>query len=262
MRSLLRKNMQMSPNQIENGKQTLAIENQSAGRPEFITRVERQSEGAKLTYYLWLSRFFIVMATISLLLLISSSLALFRLAPMVTVEPFLIINQDASEEIVRDEPITMDMPSRDKLMKLFIRQYVILRNTIINDPTEMRSRWRPGGMVNYLSSPDVYTAFYKNVSTIWENMFRRALVREVEIISVNRQGGAKSPVWKVDFKTYDLYDDVGRSQAQKESTLRVRYWTASVTAHFIKDRMFMGRRLINPLGFTVVRYSQTEVEIF
>lgn len=75
MRSLLRKNMQMSPNQIENGKQTLAIENQSAGHPEFITRVERQSEGAKLTYYLWLSRFFIVMATISLLLLISSSLA-------------------------------------------------------------------------------------------------------------------------------------------------------------------------------------------
>ena len=87
-------------------------------------------------------------------------------------------------------------------------------------------------------------------------------MREVEIIDISRQGGEKSPVWKVDFKTYELYDEQGKSQAQKEATLRVRYWTASVTAYFIKERMFMGRRLINPLGFTVTRYSQTEVEIF
>ncbi len=252
----------MSLNQIENGRQTLAIENASVRRPEFLEQAERQSEGAKLTYYLWLSRFFIFTATASLLLLISSALALFRLAPMVTVEPFLIINQDSSEEIVREEPITLDMSSRDKLMKMFISQYVILRNTVINDPTEMRSRWMPGGMVNYLSSIDVFVAFHQSAASNWEAMFKRALVREVEIISISRQGGEKSPVWKVDFKTYELYDEQGRSQAQKESTLRVRYWTASVTGYFIKERMFMGRRLINPLGFTVTRYSQTEVEIF
>lgn len=252
----------MTPNQIENGRQTLAIENAAVRRPEFLEQLEKESEGAKLTYYLWLSRFFIVTAVISLLLLLSSALALFRLAPMVTVEPFLVINQDTSEGIVREEPITADMSSKDKLMQMFIRQYVILRNTVINDPTEMRSRWMPGGMVNYLSSPEVYMAFHQSAASNWEAMFKRALVREVEIISISRQGGEKSPVWKVDFKTYDLYDEQGRSQAQKESTLRVRYWTASVTAYFIKERMFMGRRLINPLGFTVTRYSQTEVEIF
>lgn len=252
----------MTPNQIENGRQTLAIENTSVRTPEFLEKLERESEGAKLTYYLWLSRFFIVTAVVSLLLLVSSALALFRLAPMVTVEPFLVINQDSSEGIVREEPITTDMSSKDKLMEMFIRQYVIIRNTVINDPTEMRSRWMPGGMVNYLSSAEVFMAFHQSASSNWEAMFKRALVREVEIISISRQGGAKSPVWKVDFKTYDLYDEQGRSQAQKESTLRVRYWTASVTAYFIRERMFMGRRLINPLGFTVTRYSQTEVEIF
>ena len=252
----------MAPNQIENGRQTLALEDGSRQAPEFLDHLEKESEGAKLTYYLWLSRLFIFLAGASLLLLMSSALALFRLAPMVTVEPFLIINQDASEEIVREEPITSDMSSKDKLMKMFISQYVILRNTVINDPTEMRSRWLPGGMVNYLSSEDVFYAFHQSASSNWEAMFKRALVREVEIIDISRQGGEKSPVWKVDFKTYELYDEQGKSQAQKESTLRVRYWTASVTAYFIKERMFMGRRLINPLGFTVTRYSQTEVEIF
>ena len=252
----------MTPNQIENGRKILSIEDSSRQAPEFLERLDKENEGAKLTYYLWLSRFFIVMAVASLLLLISSSLALFRLAPMVTVEPFLIINQDTSKDIVREEPITTDMSSKDKLMKMFISQYVILRNTVINDPTEMRSRWLPGGMVNYLSAEDVFYAFHRSAASNWEAMFKRALVREVEIIDISRQGGEKSPVWKVDFKTYELYDEQGKSQAQKEATLRVRYWTASVTAYFIKERMFMGRRLINPLGFTVTRYSQTEVEIF
>lgn len=252
----------MMPDQIENGRQTKLLSGGTQQSPEFLSHLEKQQEGAKLTYYLWLSRFFIAMSVASLLLLISSALALFRLAPMVTVEPFLIINQDTSEDIVREEPIAPDMSSKDKLMKMFISQYVILRNTVINDPTEMRSRWLPGGMVNYLSSEDVFYAFHRSAASNWEAMFKRALVREVEIIDINRQGGEKSPVWKVDFKTYELYDEQGKSQAQKESTLRVRYWTASVTAYFIRERMFMGRRLINPLGFTVTRYSQTEVEIF
>ena len=69
-------------------------------------------------------------------------------------------------------------------------------------------------------------------------------------------------MWKVDFKTYDLQNDAMQDQTQQEATLRVRYWTASVTAFFIPERSFVALRLVNPLGFTVTRYSQTEVEIF
>lgn len=249
-------------NQIENGKLTLAIADGSVQSPDFLEKIEKESEGAKLTYYLWLSRFFITTTIFSLLLLVSSALALFRLSPMVSVEPFLIINQDSSEEIVRSEALVRDLSSKEKLMEMFVRQYVILRNTIINDPAEMRSRWYGGGMVHYLSSQEVFIPFYTNTSKNWVEMFQQALVREVEIISVGRQGGKKSPIWKVDFKTYDLYDESKGAGEANESILRVRYWTASVTAHFIKDRLFIGRRLINPLGFTVTRYSQTEVEIF
>ena len=252
----------MSENQLENKEKTLAIESKTSASPEFINQMERQAEGYKLNYYLWLSRFFIATAVASLLFLISASLALFKLAPMVTVEPFLVINQDSSTDIVREEPISLDMASKDKLMETFIRQYIILRNTIINDPLEMRSRWMRGGMVNFYSSPEVFDPFEQWVTGAWTNIFMQALVREVEIISIGRQGGARSSVWKVDYKTYDLYDEQGKTQAQKESTLRVRYWTASVTAYFIKERMFMARRLMNPLGFTVTRYSQTEVDIF
>jgi len=63
----------------------------------------------------------------------------------------------------------------------------------------------------------------------------------------------------VDFKTYTLEKDE-QDNATMERVMKTRYWTASVTAVYIKERAFSGIRLINPLGFTVLRYSQAQVE--
>ena len=251
----------MDSKQIEGNAKVLAIEGTEKS-PQYINQLEREQGGFRQLYYLWVSRFFILLASISMAFFVMASLSLFHLAPQVTVDPFLLINQNTSEEIVRNEAITKDMVSKDALLEMFIRQYVILRNTVINDPVEMRTRWMGGGMLNYLSSPEVYNEFGRTTKTIWETIFKQVLAREVEIISVVRQGGSRSAVWKVDFKTYDLYNEQGKTQSQQETTLRVRYWTASITAYFIPERAFVAPRLINPLGFTVTRYSQTEVEIF
>ena len=191
----------------------------------------------------------------------STSLALFDLAPRVSVEPFLIIKQDSSDSIVRSEAIETDMPSKKQLMKIFIEQYVILRNTIIRDEAEMKLRWYPGGMINFLSSDYVFSVFDEYRRNIWKTMLDSKIVREIEIISADKLGGEKSPVWKVDFVTYDL-SEYQRDNKTRGLTLRTRYWTASVTAYFIPERSFVVARLLNPLGFTVTRYSQTEVEIF
>ena len=148
------------------------------------------------------------------------------------------------------------MASKPQLMETFVRQYVITRNTIIDDSMEMRSRWQPGGMVNFLSAPLVYNDFYKQELPKLKEYQDKHLTREVEIISVIRQG--KSATWKVDFKTNDLYSDNANSGVQyfKES-----FWTVSITSYFIPERSFVGRRLINPLGFTVTRYSQSEIDL-
>lgn len=244
--------------QLETTK-ILSLTDESGAPREFISEADKEVSGAKLKYYMWLSRLFILFATISLLVFMSFSLALFDLAPRVTVEPFLIIKQDNSEGIVRYEPIEKDIASKQQLMKIFVEQYVILRNTIIRDEAEMMLRWYPGGMVNFLSSDYVFYEFDNYRKNIWQKMLDAKIVREVEIISADKLGGEKSPVWKVDFVTYDL-SEAQRDNKTRGLTLRSRYWTASVTAYFIKERQFVGLRLINPLGFTVTRYSQTEVE--
>lgn len=240
------------------GQKTLAITNNAGSEhTNFISKEEKETTSLKMVYYLWLSRLFIFFTVISLLVFLSSSLALFRLAPQVEVEPFLIIKQDNSDNLVRSEPISQNMASKDLLLETFIKQYVILRNTIVNDQTEMNSRWKPGGMIHFLSSWPVFTQFRNSVADI---KLTDGRVREVEIISIGRQGGSRSEVWKVDFKTYDL--SRGNTETGGAFKMKEQYWTASVTARFYPERVFMGRRLINPIGFTVTRYSQSEVEIF
>lgn len=226
---------------------------------EFIEADEKQEATFKLKYYMWLSRFFIFLAILSLILFWSSSLSLFRLAPEVTVKPFLIINQDNSEGIVRAETIEPGMASIDKLTEMYIRQYVDYRNTIINDIVEMQSRWLPGGILNFLSAPDVFDKFSEYRDSFWATEIGQGTVQEVEIIATHRIGGQRSPIWKVDFKTYTLAKDEQNSSSL-ERVMRVRHWTASVTAIFVKERAFSSLRLLNPMGFTVLRYSQVQVE--
>ena len=244
---------------ILEGSKILAITDKSGKEYHFIGSKEKEKVSAKMYYYLWLSRFFIVTSAASLLLFLASSLALFNLAPQVTVEPFLIIDQRSSDDIVRYEPIAYDMASKKMLMETFVRQYVMYRNTIINDEREMMVRWYAGGIVNYLSSPEVFDEFSKYRESVWKDITDNQVSQEVEIISIGRVGGEKSPVWKVDFKTYEV-SARRRNNETGALFLRVHYWTASITSFFIPEREFMGRRLLNPLGFTVVRYSQSEVE--
>lgn len=247
-------------NNILEGSRILSIGDQKSGQQmAFIESYEQQESTLKLKYYMWLSRFFIFLSVLSLALFLSASLALFRLAPQVSVKPFLIISQDKSENLVRAEDISMSMPSRDKVMEMYIRQYVEVRNTIIDDEKEMNTRWQAGGMVNFLSAPAIFDEFSKYRDRIWERITQKNIVQEVEIVSTKRIGGQYSPIWKVDFKTYEIApQDTDGSELDKMMT--TKYWTASVTAVFVKERLFLGRRLLNPLGFTVVRYSQTEVE--
>ena len=249
----------MSDNILEGSKILSITDGNSERHISFIEEAEKQESTLKLKYYMWLSRFFVFLAVLSLSLLACASLALFKLAPEVTVKPFLIISQDNSNNIVRAESINNNMASRDKLTEMFVKQYVELRNTIIDDEMEMKIRWFPGGMVNLLSAPSIFDVFTEYRESVWEKVVKKGTVQEVEIVSTRRVGGQHSPVWKVDFRTYTLV-----KKEQDNNTLdrmmTSKYWTASITAVFIKERSFGGRRLINPQGFTVLRYSQTAVE--
>lgn len=223
---------------------------------QYITDDKINSNSVKEIYFCWLSRLVTICAVLSLGLFLSASLVIFRLAPEIIVEPLLIISQNDSETMVRYEPITPKMPSIKQLNEMFIKQYVIMRNTVINDAQEMRTRWGPGGIVAYLSTPMVYREFVGQNAANVQAMFDNEYSSEVRIDSINRISET-SPAWIVNFTIYNL----SRSRSGKSGslTLKKTKMRASVTPKFIPERRAVFARLINPLGFTVMKYNQDEI---
>lgn len=249
---------------IQNGRGVLAITNENAEYPaqplNFLEEDDATVSTLKENYYKWLARLLMVFASAALLIFMSCSLVIFRLAPRVSVEPLLVLKQAETNEMIRYEPIERTMASHKMFMELFVKQYVILRNTFIHDEREMQIRWYPGGMMNFLSSDAVFHPFRQNIEYKVSEGVKRGVTVEVEIISVSKQGGENSPVWKVDFKTYEL-DPSARDYGTGEVKIKTKYWTASLIAYFVRGRELVSARLYNPLGFTVVKYSQTQVEL-
>ena len=131
-----------------------------------------------------------------------------------------------------------------------------MRNTVINDEQEMRTRWGPGGIVAYLSSPRVYYEFVGQNTENINQMFDNDYSSEVRIDSLNKIS-ENSPAWIVNFTIYNL----SRSRSGKNGalTLKKTKMRASVTPRFIPERGAVFARLINPLGFTVMKYKQDEI---
>lgn len=223
---------------------------------QYITDDKINNNSMKEIYFRWLSRLVVLCAVLSLGLFLCASLVIFRLAPEIIVEPLLIISQNDSKTMVRYEPITPKMPSIKQMTELFIKQYIIMRNTVINDEQEMRTRWGPGGIVAYLSSPRVYYEFVGQNTENINQMFDNDYSSEVRIDSLNKIS-ENSPAWIVNFTIYNL----SRSRSGKNGalTLKKTKMRASVTPRFIPERRAVFARLINPLGFTVMKYNQDEI---
>lgn len=247
--------------ELGSGIKRLLISGQQATtqsyHPNYITDDNSNDVTGKEVYFRWLSRLVILCAIISLAFFLCSSLVVFRLASGFMVEPLLIVkDQSSSQDMVRYEPITTKMSSENQMLEMFIKQYVSLRNTVINDEQEMQTRWGYGGIVEYLSSPEVYRDFVGQNAGSVDKMFDNDYSSEVRIDSYSKVS-ENSPVWVVYFTVYNLSrSPKGRGNAL---LLKIIKYKASLTPEFWPERVAYYARVLNPLGFTVVQYNQDEI---
>lgn len=222
---------------------------------EFLSELSEEDRSYKEVYFRWLSRLVLLCAIISLSFFLCSSLVVFRLAPEIIVEPLLITRQNDSQSMVRYEPITTKMPSIRQLTEMFIKQYVIMRNTVINDEQEMRTRWGPGGIVHCMSAQDVYSDFVGQNAEAVTKMFDEGYSSEVQINEIGKESET-SPAWFVVFTVFNLSKNRSKSGSL---TLKTQRYKVSLTPKFIPERRLYRARLVNPLGFTVMKYNQSEI---
>lgn len=231
--------------------------------PDFITEDVVEVRRAKMIYYKWISRLMALLATISLCYCVASSLVLLTLVPRIMLDAQIFTLFSDSSSIVKREYINSKMESREQIMINFMKQYIELRNTYIRDPREMKKRWLWGGLVSYLSTRSVYDKFAEIYPKLSKEMDDNKTSRSVEILSIERSGGEKSYIWKVEFKTYDFgYGASTEYQPNKNlgPEITERFWTANIGCSANRHRRTAYRRLLNPLGFVVHSYYQSEIE--
>lgn len=166
--------------------------------------------------------------------------------PLKRVEPFLLTFQNRDEQVVKLRPLAKDMSADDIISEAMIRQYVLLRNTMISDVDEMSFRWGPDGPLRWMSSAQVYNQFAKTVKDWLSRIKLEGLTREVRIESVVRNQN----IWLVYIVTRDMLPE---AEEPAISRWRIRL----SIKYFAKDQKEVKYidRLKNPLGFAVDGYS-------
>lgn len=194
--------------------------------------------------YLWTARAFAIITAISICCNIILILAIIQVMPLYRVEPFLLTFQNKSEQVYNIVAIN-GLEDDKNITEIFVRQYVLLRSSFNRNIPEMEARWMPGGPVEEMSAPAVYSDFLDKTAKKALSVIKgKNLTRSVKIISVNELGRG---LWQVEYETRDMYPDSSRPE--------VNYWTASLRIMYRNKSAKYGERLKNPVGFTVTRYS-------
>jgi type IV secretory pathway component VirB8 len=200
--------------------------------------------------YLWTARAFAVVTAISLCCNLILLMTIANILPLYRVEPYLLTLSNKEEQVYRIIPFSRNMESQKSITETFVREYLLLRTTLLPDVEEMESRWKNGGDLQEMSSPMVYQDFIKNTGRkLMQRMKQEGLTSNVKILTVNE---IEDAAWQVEYSV-DYY----LPSSYTPKTIRYR---ASMRIQYQPRRVKYPERLKNPVGFKVISYGTKQIK--
>ena len=173
---------------------------------------------------------------------------LYLLSPQLRSEPVLLT---IDRRFYTLEPIQSQIvlwPSSLLVMEEHIKQYILLRHTIVADIDEMQMRWNENNsMLRWFSSTTAFNSFLEekriNMSRMSEGLTTEINIRFIQRVS--------NSLWMAEF------DAIEHMPEEEQPT--VKRWRVLLEAGF-KGHGYPNReeRLKNPLDFFVDRYSMIQ----
>lgn len=213
-----------------------------------INAAKRRAEAIaenRATQFMWISRIFGALcffftATSALL-----SLMLLHLAGEAEANTFVVTSPTFSENLAYFEPLHADAPKMDTLAEMYVRQYVSVRHSVVQNLREMKVNWGYGGVIASLSIPSVYEKFAtRYVKDIVDGKKAIEQTVEVDMKRIIKDGWNN---WQVFFDTRELKGGAVEPV--------VTSWIATIQFRYFAFNAVMARRLKNPMGFTVMQYN-------
>ena len=210
---------------------------------------ETSEENLRERRYLWTARAAAVVAVGSFCTNIILLIALFNLSPLVRTNPFFLTFQNKNAQVVTIEKPDIGESILPTITENMIRQYLVARNDIPADTTELAARWSAEGPVRWMSSDAVFAAFRSEVQSVLQRIEANHLTRQVKIASVLKQQTDYRGVelWVASITLTEMSDD---SPQPRET-----HWTVVLQIAYQPRDVIWADRLKNPLGFKVRDYT-------
>lgn len=200
--------------------------------------------------YLWTARAFAVVTAISICCNLILLMTISNILPLYRVEPYLLTLSSKENQVYRIVPYSRNMDLQKSITETFVREYILLRTTLLADVEEMESRWQNGGDLQEMSSSIVYQDFLKNTGRkLMQRMKQDGLTSNVKILTVNE---IEEGTWQVEYSV-DYY----LPSSYKPRTIRYR---ASLKVQYQPRRVQYKERLKNPVGFKVISYGTKQLK--
>lgn len=209
-------------------------------------------EALKERSYLWMTRAFGLICVITLIADLILVGALMSLTPVVRVQPFFVTTQDKDQQVISVNRPNNAILSSQMLQESFVRQYLTARLGIGSDRDELERRWGTDGTIRWMSGDAVFENFIRNFATgLIDVAKKEGLTRDVRILNVTkipRNDGRN--LWQAEVRLTDM----SRSSPEPQSV----DWKVNMVITFgaLRNGLQWEQRLQNPLGFTVMEYSQ------
>lgn len=195
--------------------------------------------------YLKTSRIMTFVAAGFLCMSIILTFIVYILSPQLRSEPLLLKIDKRFYKLEPVENQVVVQPSAQLLTEEHIKQYLLLRYTILADIDEMQMRWsEDNSLLKWFSDQPVFSNFLKEKEISLARM-AEGLTTEVNIRFVQR---ISNSVWLAEFETIE--------HMPEEEHPKIYRWRALFEAGF-KRRAYPNRdeRIKNPLDFFVQSYS-------
>lgn len=194
--------------------------------------------------YLWTSRAFAVALYLSLLVNFVLGLGLYTAWNFKEIIPMMVTFEEAKSQFVKVEPIPRSLDGLELMTEKLVGEYVAMREEIVQNYDVMRERF--SGYIASRTSEEAFKGFIEEKSRTWKQVFDAGLNRHVAV----------EDVYLDPTKSYFVVDYKLQYMDQEGTVRKEEPWKAFLTVKYEQRDVRYEDRYLNPLGFTVVGYSQ------
>lgn len=209
-----------------------------------ISDLHRRSveKGGAFAAKLWMG-----IALLSMALNLFIVLTLWQISPKLEVISQIVF-QDAltSRQAVIAEPFEANMMDKDKINEMLVRYYLSNRYSKLPDYGEMSRRWGVNGVLDRLSTDNVYYAFAQGVFDQLEQIEKDPKTSSVNIRKISRLDN----IWTIELEVFTFDQQTGQ--------LSSRVYDVVLETIVDPSYAFFNVDFINPYGLQITNFRQTQ----